>query len=761
MSGSIFGMAVRRSEDPRYLRGQGGYITNLDAPDALHMVAVTSPEPHGLLVSVDTEWARDAPGVVGIYTAADLQLRPLGTGTRAVPREVGRPPLATDRVRFVGEVVAVVLAESEQEAVDAASLVWPEIEPLPGVASVSDAVEPGAPILFDEVGTNLVHEARHGNSENPLEGAEVEVELGVVNQRLAAIPLEPSATLAIPRNDGGIDVYVSSQNVFGHRWNLAKALGLEADQVRTIVPDMGGGFGAKFYSYPEQIIAAKLAMLHGRPVRWTERRRQNLSGMYHGRDQHQTIRLGATRDGRLLGLEATVVQNAGGYPAFGSYLPNMTARMATGVYAIPKVDVKVQAVATNTTPTHAYRGAGRPEATALLERAMDVLAAELGMDPVELRRQNFVREFPYDTHTSFTYDSGDYDASLDRALAMADYPALRREQAERRARNDRKLLGIGVSTYVEVTAPFGNTEWGSTEVHEDGTATVRVGTSSHGQGHESAFTQIVSGVLGIPREDITFIQGDTGAVPQGDGTGGSRSLQLGGSAVLTSAEEVLSKAKDILAHHLEANPADVVMVDGSGLAVAGAPATTTSWAQIASMAADETTLPEGVDPGLKAELIFESGGSSFPFGAHLSVVEVDRETGEVTLLRHIAVDDCGTIFNRLLVDGQVHGGVAQGIGQALFEEVAYDSGGNLLSGNLMTYLVPTAPTLPLFEIDHTETPSPNNPLGAKGIGESGTIGSTPAVQNAIIDAVAHLGVRHIDMPATGYRVWSAIHSAQQ
>lgn len=759
MAGSIFGMAVRRSEDPRYLHGRGTYITNHQVPGVLHMVAVTSPEPHGRLIDIDTEWAAESPGVIGIYTAADLELRPLGTGTRAVPREVGRPPLATDRVRFVGEVVAVVLAETEQQAVDAAALVWPEIEPEPGVSTIADALADDAPILFEEVGTNLVHEARHGNTETPLDDAEVVVELSVVNQRLAAVPLEPSAALAIPREDGGIDMYVSSQNVFGHRWNLAKALGLEPDQVRTIVPDMGGGFGAKFYSYPEQIIAGKLAMLHGRPVRWTERRRQNMAGMYHGRDQAQTIRLGATKSGQLTGLQATIDQNAGGYPAFGSFLPNMTARMATGVYAIPKLDVTVRAIATNTTPTHAYRGAGRPEATALLERAMDLLAVQLGVDPVELRRKNFIREFPYETHTRFTYDSGDYDASLDRALEMADYVGLRREQSERRARGDRRQLGIGISTYVEVTAPFGHSEWGSTEVHDDGTATVRVGTSSHGQGHESAFTQIVSGVLGIPRDDITFVQGDTGAVPQGDGTGGSRSLQLGGSAVLTSAEEVLAKAKEILAHHLEASPDDIVVVGGTGLAVAGAPSTATTWAEVAQMAADPGALPDGMDPGLRAELVFEAGGSSFPFGAHVSVVEVDQETGEVELLRHIAVDDCGTIFNRVLVDGQVHGGVAQGIGQALFEEVAYDSGGNLQSGNLMTYLLPTAPTLPSFEVDHTETPSPNNPLGAKGIGESGTIGSTPAVQNAVIDAVAHLGVRHIDMPATPHRVWRAIQDA--
>lgn len=760
MAGSIFGMPVRRSEDPRYLHGQGTYISNQPAAEALHMVAVTSTEPAGRLVSIDTELAEEAPGVVGVYTARDLGLRPLGTGTRAVPREVGRPPLATDRVRFVGEAVAVVLAESEPEAVDAAGLVWPEIQPSEAVASVDAALAAGAPVLFDEVGSNLVHESQHGSGPGALDGSDVIVDLTVRNQRLAAVPLEPSVTLAVPRSDGGIDVYVSSQNVFGHRWNLAKALGLEPEQVRTIVPDMGGGFGAKFFSYPEQIIAAKLAMMHQRPVRWTERRRQNLAGMYHGRDQWQQLRLGARADGTLVGLEATITQNAGAYPAFGAYLPTMTARMATGVYRIPAVDITVRAVATNTTPTHAYRGAGRPEATAMLERAIDVLARRLEVDPVELRRRNFIDAFPYATPTDFTYDSGDYDAALSTALRIAGYEQLRADQGQRRADGERRQLGIGISTYVEVTAPFGRTEWGSTEVHDDGTATVRVGTSSHGQGHESAFTDIVTHVLGIPPDDITFVQGDTGSVPQGDGTGGSRSLQLGGSAVLTSAEEVLAKAKRIVSHHLEAAEADIVVEAGRGLGVAGAPQSTLSWAQVARLAADPAALPDGDDPGLKAELVFESGGSSFPFGTHLSVVEVDVETGEVELLRHIAVDDCGTIFNRVIVDGQVHGGVAQGIGQALFEEVVYDAAGNLQSGNLMTYLIPTAPSLPSFDVAHTETPSPHNPLGAKGIGESGTIGSTPAVQNAVVDAVAHLGVEHIDMPLTPHRVWSAIRGAR-
>jgi len=761
ISGSILRAAVKRVEDPRFIRGEGRYIANLAVPPGtLHVAFVRSPIPHGRLEGVDVAEARAMPGVVAVYTAADLDLPAIPAGLRMVPAEANRPVLATDTVRMVGELVAVVVAETERQAVDAADTVWPEIDPIDGVAGVVEAATDDAPRLFPEVGTNVMWDTNPDMATGPLTGAEVTIKTRFVNQRLAAVPLEGNATLAIPTPDG-LDVYLGSQNVFGHRREMGHVLGLENHELRIVVPDMGGGFGAKFAAYPEQIATAAVARKLNRPARWIETRTENLAAMYHGRDQVQDVELGATSDGRIVGLRVTFWQNAGAYPTFGTYSPYMTAKMASGVYAIPTIETRIISVATNTAPTHAYRGAGRPEATAMIERAVDMLARRLDMDPAELRRVNLIGAdaFPYRTPTKAEYDSGDYHMVLDRVLAMADYDGLRVEQARRRERNVRKQLGIGLSVYVEITAPFGGKEFARVEVHESGKVTAYSGTLSHGQGHATAYAQIVGSLFKIPHTDVTVIQGDTARVARGEGTGGSRSLQLGGSAVLGAGEAVVDKAKAIMAHLLEASAEDIVVMDGGRLGVAGVPDTARTWAELATLANERDALPDELEPGLEADFDFDQPGSSFPFGAHVTVVEVDTETGETELLTVFAVDDCGTIFNRLLVYGQIHGGIEQGAGQALLEHFVYDPEGYPLTGNLTTYMIPNSTTVPKVRLSPTETPTPLNPLGAKGIGESGTIGSTPSVQNAVIDAVSYLGIDHIDMPLTPQRVWQAIHAA--
>ena len=762
MRGSILGTAVKRVEDPRFITGGGTHLADIDVPGMVHCVPVRSPVPHGTIGDIDCGAAARAPGVIAVYTAGDVDLAPLSPGSSQVPRACGRPPLATERVRFAGEVVAVVVADRPERAVDAAELVWADIDPLPAVATVESAMAPGAPQLFEALDGNVVHRFTDEADPDLFADADVVVVGRFRNQRLAAVPMETNGALAVPHDDGRLEVWLGSQNVFGHRRALVRSLGIDEAQLRVVVPDMGGGFGAKVFAYPEQVIVAAVARMLRRPVRWLETRRQNLTGMYHGRDQRHDVELGVRRDGRIVALRATVIQNVGAYPTFGTYLPTLTRRMATGVYTIERAEVDTLCVATNTTPIHAYRGAGRPEAAAMIERAVDMAAAELGIDPAEMRRRNLIapHAFPYETATGMVYDSGDYAAALDQALEIAGYDELRSDQEARRQRGDRRQVGIGLSTYVEVTAPFGGSEWSSVEVHATGRVTVTVGTSSHGQGHATAFAQLVADRLRIPMADVDVVQGDTDVVRRGDGTVGSRSLQLGGSAVARAGEEVVDKARRIVAAHLEAAVEDIVVFDTGGLGVAGHPAGAIEWNEVAKLASDPEHVAPGESPGLAAEHDFTQAASTFPFGAHVCVVEVDVETGATKVLRHIAVDDCGRVLNPLLVRGQVHGGIAQGIGQALLEHVRYDDDANPLSGTLVSYLIPTAGMLPSFELGELETPTPLNPLGAKGIGESGTIGATPAVQNAVVDAVSHLGVRHVDMPATAGAVWEAVAQAR-
>jgi carbon-monoxide dehydrogenase large subunit len=755
---SIFGSVVHRTEDPRFLAGRGRYVENIPIDGALRAVFVRSIMAHARLGSVDATVARSMPGVIAVLTSADVDVPPQPPSGN-VSGPFHRPILPFDAVRFVGEPIACVLAETLAEAIDAAETVDVEYQPLDAVTDARLAAEDGAPLLFPEAGTNVARSSESRWNNDVLAGADVVVRATTVNQRIAPVPMEPNAIAVEPGDDGGLTVWVSTQIPFDVRNDLADALGMDRAEVRVIAPDVGGGFGAKLHVYPEHFVCALAAMRLGRPVRWFETRTESMLSLNHGRAQHQRIELGAKRDGTIVGMRVEITADMGAYP-IGAYLPPTTRMMLAGVYRIPRIATRSRSVVTNTTPIAAYRGAGRPEATTLIERGMDLLALELGLDAAEVRRRNLIPAdaFPYETAVGATYDVGDYERALDEVLRLSGYAALRAEQAERRRRRDRVQLGIGVCTYVEITAWAGS-EFGSVEVNRDGTVTVMTGTSPHGQGHETAFAQIASGILGLPFDSVRVVHSDTGVVPRGEGTYGSRSLQLGGTAVWDASQTVLDKAKRIAAHLLEVSEADLV-ADGGRIAVAGAPETGVSWVELAVMAAsDGSRLPEGIEPGLSAAGRFRQKESTFPFGAHVAVVEVDVETGRPTLVRHVSVDDAGRILNPMLARGQVHGGLAQGISQALFEGVEYDEYGNPLTSTLATYLMPSAAELPSFETAHTETPTPLNPLGAKGIGESATIGSTAAVQSAVIDAVSHLGVRHIDMPLSPERVWRAMREA--
>jgi len=753
MPGSILGTAVRRVEDPDLLLGRARFVDDLAIGGALHLAFVRSPNAHARIERVDTAEAETMPGVVAVFTSDNLTLPPY-EGLMQLNAQCLRPPLAVDKVRFVGDAVAVVVAETRAAAADAAEAVVVDYDPLPAVVDMEDALGPGAPLQFEALGSNLAAAIHPRGDDDPLAGADVVVRGRFENQRIAVMPMEPSAIAVVPGDDGAghdLTVYVSTQMPHGVATRIAPMFELDPARVRVIAPHVGGAFGGKPGLMAEHCVAVGAALRLERPVKWIETRSENLVAMPHGRGQVQYVELGLRRDGTIVGMRCRIVADAGAYAGFGGALAmGPTRMMAQGVYRIPKISYETAVALTNTTPMGAFRGAGRPEAAAMLERIMDLAATELGIDPAEIRRANFLQpdEFPYATVMRTVYDSGDYERALDEALRVAGYDELRKEQAERRARGDRSLLGIGVSAYVEITAGGGGGEYASVTVHDDGTATIRVGTSAHGQGHATSFAMIVADRLRIPLENVRFVQSDTAEVPEGGGTGGSRSLQLGGSAVLDATEAVLARAKEIAATMLEADPRDIVVTDDGRVGVAGVPARALTWAEIAR------------DEPVYAVADFKQDGATFPFGAHVAVVEVDRETGAVTPVRHVAVDDCGRILNPLIVAGQQHGGIGQGIAQALYEEFVYDGDGNPLTSTLTDYAMPSAAELPSFEASNTETPSPRNPLGAKGIGESGTIGSTPAVQSAVIDALAHLGVRHIDIPCTPERVWRAMRDAE-
>jgi aerobic carbon-monoxide dehydrogenase large subunit len=756
MPGSILGTSVRRVEDLDLVTGASTYVGNLRIPGMAHLAFVRSPFAHALVTSIDTSEAAAAPGVLGVFTAADLDL-PSHHGLMVVHPDVPRPPLAHDRVRFVGDPVVVVVAESKAAAVDAVELVEVDYEPLPAVTDPEEALAADAPLQFPDLGSNVAGGQRADPAAgDPLADAEVVVRARLVNQRIAVAPMEGNAIAVSPdgvpgEDDRRLTIWVSTQMPHGFRNQAAKLFGKENDEVRVIAPHVGGGFGGKAGMLAEHTVAVGVALRLNRAVTWVETRSENMQSMPHGRGQVAWYELGLTRDGRVTGMRARVIGDSGAYAGFGGVLAvGPTYTMSQGVYDIPKIGYDAVVAMTNTTPMGAFRGAGRPEATAHLERMMDLAADELGIDPVEIRRRNFIATsaFPFTTLSGARYDIGDYDLPLREALRIVDYEKVREEQAERRAAGDPVALGIGVCVYVEITAGGGGSEYGSVTVHADGSATISAGTSAHGQGHATAFAMLTSDRLGIPMDRIRYVQSDTAKVPRGSGTGGSRSLQMGGNAVLVAADDVLEQARRRAAALLEAAPDDVELTDEGTFGVRGVPSATVTWLQVA---ADGPELTAGLD--------FHQAGATFPFGAHVSVVEVDTETGRVTPRRHVAVDDCGRILNPLLVEGQQHGGLAQGVAQALYEEILFDPEGQPVTSTFADYRIPSAADLFTFETSTTETPTPMNPIGAKGIGESATVGSTPAVQNAVIDALRPLGVRHIDMPLSPNRVWSAIRAA--
>jgi len=752
---SILGNRVLRREDPKFLTVGGTYVADLDLPGSVHLTFVRSSMAHAKIVSLDTSQAKAMPGVIGVYTNDDLGMANFPTIMGMTNAAMTPPMLASGTVRFVGEPIVAIVAETRESAADAAEWVIVEYEPLTVVIDPVEARKDNV-LLFPDAGTNTAFTLDFGGDETLFNDCEVVVELSLANQRVAPCPLEGRSAAAHMTEDGRLEFSSATQAPHGVRDALVTFLGLEPDKVHVVTPDVGGGFGAKASVYREDIVVGWCAQRLGRPVRWTETRSESMLGLGHGRAQVQHVRIGGTREGLVQAYRLEILQDSGAYPAFGAVLPFMTRIMTSGPYKIPKAECASVSVVTNSTPTTAYRGAGRPEATAAIERIMDLFAREIGMDPAEARRRNLIGkdEFPYTTPVETVYDVGDYHQALDLALEVAGYEDLRAEQARRRAAGDVRQMGIGVSCYVEITNGLPDGEFGAVEVRPDGKVVVRTGTSPHGQGHVTAWSMLVAEQLGVPLEDIEVIYGDTDIVPRGAGTIGSRSLQIGGAAVNQAAVDVVEKAKDLAADLFEADRGDVVLDKASGsFHVVGSPAVSHSWADLAKAAVAKDGNP------LFAEVDLASPGPTFPFGTHISVVEVDTETGKVTLLRHIAVDDAGRIVNPLLAEGQVHGGIAQGVAQALLEEVVYDLDGNPLTSTFADYSIISAAELPSYETRFTETPTPINALGAKGIGESGTIGSAPAVHNAVCDAVAHLGVRHVDMPTTPIRVWNAINEA--
>jgi carbon-monoxide dehydrogenase large subunit len=758
---SILGTRVLRTEDPRFLTTGGVYTEDLTddrLAGACHVFFVRSPVAHARIGLIDKTAALAAPGVLGVYTAEDLadlpSIEPLMAGM--VNATMTRPLLATGKVRFVGEPVAAVVTEDAYQGEDAVELVDVDYDPLTAVVDFDDALA-NEVLLFEEAGTNVSAQFGDASSLKPdlFDGCEVVVSRTFTNQRVAPAPMESRAAAAAWGEDGRLISWIPNQGAQSTRDELAKMLNLETGQVRMITPDVGGAFGAKFGADPEHVIVAWIARQLGRPTRWTETRFENLVAMTHGRAQRHTITIGGSRDGDVQSYRLEIVQDGGAYPRIGAILPFLTILMASGPYSIPNAEAVGTSIATNTTPVGAYRGAGRPEATAALERAFDLFAAEIGKDPAEVRRRNLLPPFtePHQTAFGALYDTGDYVAALDKALEAADYDDLRAEQARRRESGDVMQLGIGVACYVEITG--GGDESGppqenaTVEVHPDGTATILTGTSPHGQGHSTAWAMIASEELGLPVENFTVKWGDTDLIPVGGGTGGSRSLQQGGAAVQQASRELIDVARERAAAALEASANDLKFdVSRSAFAVAGDPDASVALTDLAKT------------DRLFVHSIFTAPGATFPFGTHVAVAEVDTETGKAVLRRVITVDDAGVVLNPLLAEGQRHGGIAQGAAQALLEEVVYDAEGNPLTASFADYPIVSATELPSFELASMETPTSYNPLGVKGIGEAGTIGSTPAVQNAIIDAVAHLGVRHVEMPTTPMRIWRAIQAAR-
>jgi carbon-monoxide dehydrogenase large subunit len=756
---ALRGTAVRRREDGPLLRGTSTFVADISLLNAAQVYYLTSTVAHADIISINVDDAKSAPGVIDVVTHADLDIGPYPAANPIFDEAMVRPLLASGRVRFVGEPVVAIIAESSALAQDAAELVDIRYEQRDAIIDPEAALDSNI-ILFDGTAEgNVVCRMEAEGLHADFETCDVVTEVRTVNNRLAPAPIETRVAAAEWGADGRLHCYNAGQGPHPVRAAIASILGLEKDQVRVVSRDVGGSFGAKARPSPEEALLGWLAKRVDRPVVWVPSRSDDMVGLGHGRGQIQYCRIGGSSEGDITAYHLHVVQEAGAYPAGGAGLPANARAMLTGCYDIASVGFSSVSVVTNTTPTGAYRGAGRPEAAAAIERAVDVFAATIGMDPTEVRRRNFHRPeaFPLTTKTGSNYDSGEYEASLDAALDASGYSDLRAEQARRRSMGDQRLLGIGLATYVERTAGAGRSEYGGVELLSGGRILARTGSSPYGQGHHTAWAMLISDATGVEFDKVEVVHGDTDEVPQGGITGGSRSVQLAGAALWNASEVLVEQAKKIAAELLEASEADLSLDTVTGnFHVIGTPSIGVSWEHLADHLGEQNVGPRL----LHAEEVFESEGPTFPFGTHVAVVEVDTETGKVDLERLVACDDAGVILNPLLAAGQVHGGLAQGAAQALLEEFRYDEDGNPLTGNLADYAVISAAELPMFERVVLETPTHINPLGAKGIGESGTVGATPAIQNAVVDALSHLGIRHLDMPMTPEKVWRAIKATE-
>ncbi len=764
----MMGARVRRKEDPRLITGTATYVDDVHLPGMLHIAFVRGQHPHANITGVDTSEAKKIPGVVAVYTADDLK-NVLGAtdaagGEGEVPdrdSDDGVPerfPMATDRVRHVGEAIVAVVAETDYAARDGADAVVVTYDSLPAIVDMDKAMEDGAPQLYDQYKNNICFTFDHsqGDVDAALKKADVVVKKRLVNHRVAGVPMEPRGVVATPEPMiNGLRFWTSTQAPHWNRNDIAKSMGFSQSQVHTIAPQVGGGFGVKIGSYPEDFILSAVAHKLGRPVKWIETRSENFVATHQGRAQVADIEVGADKSGKITAYRFRVIQDQGSYPKDTS-LSALTVTMAVGCYDIPAVDLHAVGVLTNTMDIGAYRGAGRPEAAFYIERTVDLVANAAGLDPVEVRRKNFTSpdKFPYTTATGERYDTGDYEKALNKALEISGYTDLRKEQEE--ARKQERYLGIGLASYVEICG-FGPWESSTIRVEPSGAASVFSGIMPQGQGQETTFAQIVADRLGVPFDQITVHFGDTSNTPQGNGTMGSRGLAVGGGAVMLSVDKIQEKARRIAANVFEVSPDDIEFTDGK-FGVKGSPDRAMTLAEIADVAYnDMSKIPADMEPGLETTDFFRPEDETFPFGTHVAVVEVMPDTGEVKLLKYFSVDDCGYIVSPMLVEGQVHGGLAQGIAQALLEEVRYDDNGQVLTGTLMDYAIPKADRFPMFQTDHTETQTPINPLGAKGIGEAATIGATPAIANAVNDALKAFGVEHMDMPFRPEKVWEAIH----
>ncbi|HLQ00228.1 MAG TPA: xanthine dehydrogenase family protein molybdopterin-binding subunit [Candidatus Limnocylindria bacterium] len=766
------GKPLKRKEDPRLIQGLAHYVDDLRLPEMHHAVFVRSPHAHARIRSVDISKAQTAPGVVLVLTGKDVQ-GAVGTVPCAavIPdmKQATRPVLAVGKVRFVGEAVAMIVGTDSYAVRDAADLVEVEYDPLTAVVNPEKAIANGSPVLYEQYKDNIAYrwELEGGDVKKAFAEADKIVKQRIINQRLIPVPMEPRGVVAnyLP-GEKQLTVWSATQIPHLLRTQIAAMLSVPEHSVRVIAPEVGGGFGSKLNVYPEEALVAYAAMRLGAPVKWIETRRENFQTAIHGRDQIDDVEVAVKKDGTILGIRVKVIADLGAYyQLLTPLIPTLTGLMMCGCYKIPAARMEIIGALTNKMATDAYRGAGRPEATYLIERAMDLVAAELKMDPVAVRRKNFPqpKEFPYATPTGVIYDSADYQTCLDIALKKSDYKKLRQEQAA--ARKQGRLVGIGLSTYVEICAmgpssamPAGGWESATVRVEPTGKVNIFTGSSPHGQGQETSFAQIGADVLGLEPDDVLVTHGDTASVPYGIGTFGSRATAVGGTAAYKALVKVRDKLAQIAGFLMKEEPGKLVFAE-KRISVKGNAKKSMSFGEAVGAAYTAKTLPPGVEPGVEATTFFEPTNFTFPFGTHICVVEIDPETGDVKLKKYVAVDDCGNVINPLLVDGQIHGGIVQSVGQAFFEEAVYDEQGQLITGELMDYAIPRAADMPWMETARTVTPSPVNPLGVKGVGEAGTIGATPALCNAVVDALSHLGVRNIDLPLKRERIWKLLHKS--